>query len=38
MALTMIEGAELSSDQIILLEKVETILLVKIEEGGPDLK
>jgi hypothetical protein len=38
LALTMIDGTALSSDQIILLEKVETILLVKVDEGGPALQ
>jgi HEAT repeats len=37
LAMTLIEGADLSKDQVILLEKVETILLVKVEEGGPAL-
>lgn len=35
LALAMIEGSTLSADQCILLEKIETILLVKVEEGGP---
>ncbi len=35
LALAMIEGSALSADQCILLEKIETILLVKVEEGGP---